>query len=188
MGALVKDIIGTRFGRLVVLARADNIPTHRRGSGRTAWRCICDCGKETIVATESLNPNRVHGRTRSCGCLRKEICREASKRRRITDPVLLEESRQKRNRNQYIRYLKDKYGMTMEQYEEMASLQGWKCAICGRNKDTRLHVDHCHKTGKVRRLLCNSCNNALGLLQDDPEIILRAAEYVKEWREKNELL
>src|ERR1700730_4434188 len=65
---------------------------------------------------------------------------------------------------------KRRYGITFEQYEDMFAEQGGVCAACGKpekkfsNKSkqiTRLHVDHCHKTGRVRGLLCNDCNTAL---------------------------
>lgn len=56
------------------------------------------------------------------------------------------------------------YGMTQEMFSEMVLAQNGKCAICNDDfKSQRLtHVDHCHKTGKVRKLLCSRCNGALG--------------------------
>lgn len=78
------------------------------------------------------------------------------------------------------------YGLTVAGYDQMADLQGNTCAICGRpetmpsvsGEAKRLAVDHCHQSGKVRGLLCSDCNTALGLLQDDPRVILRAADYL----------
>jgi len=84
--------------------------------------------------------------------------------------------------------LKQLYGMTSEEYRVMFLAQGGVCAACGqpetaidpRTKHVKnLQVDHCHETGKVRALLCQECNNALGLLHDDPErigLLLRYAE------------
>lgn len=81
-----------------------------------------------------------------------------------------------------------KYGITWEQFEEMKITQRGKCAICGQVqrkvngvslKVTDLCVDHCHTTNRVRGLLCDHCNRAIGLLQDDPAIIRRAAEYLE---------
>jgi len=67
--------------------------------------------------------------------------------------------------------------------------QGGGCAICGRTKVTNgrwisthakdLHVDHDHETGQVRGLLCNQCNVSLGLMDDEPDRLIRAAEYLK---------
>jgi hypothetical protein len=74
--------------------------------------------------------------------------------------------------------LKKKYNLTPEAYESMASLQEFSCAICGDNT-SKLHVDHNHTTGKVRGLLCNNCNRAIGLLKDDVQVLLKAAEYIE---------
>ena len=67
--------------------------------------------------------------------------------------------------------LKKEYGMTYADKQRMLELQGGKCANSGCNKvlltDRDKHVDHNHETGKVRAVLCNNCNVALGLLKDD---------------------
>lgn len=69
-------------------------------------------------------------------------------------------------------------------YDEMLSSQGGVCKICGR-PDTgrintrRLFVDHCHKTGRVRGILCYKCNTLIGHAQDDPERLRKAAEYLE---------
>lgn len=79
-------------------------------------------------------------------------------------------------------WLKKKYGLTLEQYDQMLSDQGGGCAICGgkesRGYQVNFHVDHDHATGAVRGLLCAPCNTAIGLLQDDHEVVLRAALYL----------
>ena len=84
--------------------------------------------------------------------------------------------------------LKRRYGLTMEQYEQMLKAQGGGCAICGGkvNMKTRwkkcikrLAVDHCHKTGKVRGLLCWMCNSSIGRMKDDPALLRKAADYVE---------
>lgn len=65
-------------------------------------------------------------------------------------------------------------------FEVLFAEQGGTCAICelpeisGRS----LAIDHCHETGRVRGLLCNRCNRALGLMKDDPERLLRAINYL----------
>ena len=60
-------------------------------------------------------------------------------------------------------HLKRKYGLTVEQYDEMLATQGGGCFICGRppREDISLHVDHDHCRGNIRGLLCFPCNNAL---------------------------
>jgi hypothetical protein len=81
--------------------------------------------------------------------------------------------------------LKRRYGLTKADVARMAEEQNHCCAICGepekemRSGITRhLAVDHDHKTGKVRGLLCSACNTALGKFDDDPELIARAIAYL----------
>ena len=75
-----------------------------------------------------------------------------------------------------------KYGLTIERYEELLVSQGNKCKICGifqQDLNYPLHVDHCHKTGKVRGLLCRGCNSAIGFLNDDPAVVGKALLYLE---------
>mgnify|MGYP000119516448 CR=1 FL=1 len=73
-----------------------------------------------------------------------------------------------------------KYGITLDQFEELFQQQGQKCAICGNDKPLRgFHLDHCHKTNKVRGILCHTCNSGLGLFKDNPDIFLKAADYLQ---------
>ncbi|MFC5359558.1 endonuclease VII domain-containing protein [Azospirillum himalayense] len=60
----------------------------------------------------------------------------------------------------------------------MLVAQGGVCAICRLVPEGNLHVDHSHTTGCVRGLLCRKCNTAIGLLQDDPQILKEAAIYL----------
>lgn len=65
-------------------------------------------------------------------------------------------------------------------YVYLFDKQNGICAICGSPpSDKRLAVDHCHTTGKIRGLLCSSCNCALGLFKDNTELLDRAAGYLK---------
>ena len=68
--------------------------------------------------------------------------------------------------------------MTLKQFNEMVELADGICQICRERKD--LVVDHDHKTGKIRGLICRRCNSALGYWKDSPENLLRAIEYIKE--------
>ena len=76
--------------------------------------------------------------------------------------------------------LKNCYGMTIEKKDVMLAAQNNKCAIC---KDElvgkKLHVDHCHTTGKIRAILCHHCNTGLGLFKDSAELLAKAAKYLK---------
>ena len=73
------------------------------------------------------------------------------------------------------------YGVTLEQWNEMFQAQGGRCAICGTHQCSTkksFSVDHCHKTGKVRGLLCQNCNTALGKFKDDEELLHSAIRYL----------
>ena len=71
-------------------------------------------------------------------------------------------------------HLEKKYGITAEQFDEMVAQQGGACAACGcvpvpteDGRTNKLHVDHDHKTNKVRGLLCGPCNRAIGFIEHD---------------------
>ncbi len=76
------------------------------------------------------------------------------------------------------------YGLTIADYDRMLEYQGRVCAICGGDDPGRgyrnFSVDHDHESGKVRGLLCDDCNNILGRAKDRPEVLLKAAAYLKE--------
>jgi len=81
-----------------------------------------------------------------------------------------------------IRYNRQ-YGLKIGGYAEMLEAQDYKCAVCGKTEQDnkkRLAVDHCHKTGKVRKLLCHHCNCALGMVDDSEEILISLLSYLKE--------
>jgi hypothetical protein len=92
---------------------------------------------------------------------------------------------------QKARALRESFGISMEEFRAMSEAQDGKCAICGSNhagtrhgKKKTLAVDHDHETGKVRGLLCEACNQGIGKLKDDPEILMAAAEYLKRHKTK----
>ena len=83
--------------------------------------------------------------------------------------------------------LKTKYNMTLEQYDHMFEEQNGLCAICGQSETrlfngsiTRLCVDHNHKTGKIRKLLCHRCNSSIGQFEDNIELLAKAIQYLEE--------
>lgn len=77
--------------------------------------------------------------------------------------------------------LKAIFGLTPEDYDEMAKSQGGLCAGCKKKCaiGRRLCVDHCHKTGEIRGLLCGKCNMACGMLDDDPDLMESLAHYFR---------
>lgn len=77
--------------------------------------------------------------------------------------------------------LKKRYGMTIEQYDSLLKEQNNRCAICNRHQSELqkpLAVDHNHKSGKVRGLLCTSCNLMLGYVCDSVNVLDKAKEYL----------
>ena len=88
-------------------------------------------------------------------------------------------------------YLKRNYGITEDEFTALKQAQEFRCAICGgegflmgnNGHVEKLVVDHCHSTGKVRELLCHNCNRGLGLFQDSPELLKRAAAYIEKHAE-----
>lgn len=81
--------------------------------------------------------------------------------------------------------LQYKFGITIEQYELILKEQNYTCAICKKPATTkRLAVDHCHKTGQVRGLLCSHCNQGLGHFMDDLSIINNSLKYLQKYDPK----
>lgn len=90
----------------------------------------------------------------------------------------------KKKRHQRDLYLRRVYGISLSEYEQLLRHQGGGCFACGfmpRADQNALHVDHDHRTGFVRGLLCMSCNRTLGLLRgDDPRVCRRLADYLEQ--------
>ncbi len=89
--------------------------------------------------------------------------------------------------------LKRKFGITLEDYNAMFALQKGNCAVCGTKqkiKDKygnfrRLAVDHDHKTGKVRQLLCGPCNTSIGLIKENVKTLNKMIDYIKKHEDTN---
>lgn len=80
--------------------------------------------------------------------------------------------------------LRRDFGISTEEYAAQLSRQGEACAICGvrQEKEQRqMAVDHCHKTGEIRGILCHSCNRGIGSLGDEPGRVEAAAKYLREF-------
>jgi hypothetical protein len=99
----------------------------------------------------------------------------------MDDPVWA--SRYYRNRK-----LKENYGITLEEFESLLKEQNNKCFLCNFEfpEDSKFSdkpcVDHCHKTGQVRRVLCHACNRGMGLLKDDPALLRKMADYIESYQ------
>lgn len=133
------------------------------------------------------------GERRICIICRNEAQRKSDARYRagqVSDPVSLEKYRKRRRRSQ----LKP-LGWTMEMFSEAHVAQEGKCAICQKpihtNKNDRTtlaHADHKHVSPPIPRgLLCQNCNLGIGNLQDNPELLMRAAEYIRRYENAEQL-
>ena len=111
---------------------------------------------------------------------RCKVCWKRLTDKRRNGPKREEELRQRKNR-----HLVNYYGISLEEYESILARQGGKCAICHEPESMprrKLVVDHCHRTGRVRGLLCGRCNLALGMLEDRLDLMESAVLYLKaEW-------
>ena len=78
----------------------------------------------------------------------------------------------------------NRYGISLEEFDSLREKQNYCCAICGQHEDTQkknLFVDHCHETGRVRGLLCNCCNFALGHFKDSQLLLQKAINYLGDY-------
>lgn len=78
--------------------------------------------------------------------------------------------------------LKRKFGLTLEEWNEMFNAQGGCCAICGKHQSRqqrRMAVDHNHETGQIRALLCQNCNHGLGHFYENVASLSNAISYLQ---------
>jgi DNA-directed RNA polymerase subunit RPC12/RpoP len=119
---------------------------------------------------------------------------EENKEKRTTQILEYEKTKPKEWRKAIGRKsnLKLRYNLTPQEYETKLASQDYKCALCGkdandnirRGKVEPLYVDHCHKTNKLRDLLCHQCNSGLGQFKDNIEFLLKAVQYLIEHQNK----
>lgn len=136
--------------------------------------------------------NSTTGRQYWCRSCENEASRERYKlkrRRKRTKNKPVRDTSLKRKK----RMLKSRYDLSYEEYVSMYKTQNECCAICEEQYDlgghSGLYVDHCHKTGKVRGLLCPRCNSLIGKFLEDKDILLNSLEYLNiSLSEHNELM
>jgi hypothetical protein len=109
--------------------------------------------------------------------------RDRVKKWREENPEYIKQYRVENRRRIYLVESQRKYGITPEQYEAICDLQKGACATCElqfdwADKQTAPHIDHCHKTGLIRGLLCNKCNTVLGLVNDSADRLQKLSEYI----------
>lgn len=79
------------------------------------------------------------------------------------------------------------FGLTREEYDRMLLEQNGKCSICdvelalagSKNCLEKAHIDHCHRTGKIRSILCCGCNSGLGFFKDNTDTLKKAIQYLR---------
>lgn len=116
------------------------------------------CNRERVKAWRKLNPEK----------RQLQIIREAN-------------SQTKKEYNQN-KHLKNTYGISIEDYNNLYNIQQGLCLICKTHQskiERRFHLDHCHTTGKIRGLLCPECNRLLGCAKDNTEILKNAIIYLE---------
>lgn len=165
------NLVGQAFGQLMVLSRLDR---KQESTGGRYWRCACSCGNETEVTTSRLRARH----TISCGCVAS-----ANLQRRMTRGGRTKSSHPEHAIYRRERTVKSKYGLDSIEYASMLKAQNNRCAVClnlfeGKNF---AHVDHCHTTGKIRGLLCRTCNLGIGHLKDDINLVQSAADYLEKF-------
>lgn len=177
-------------------------PARASWAGREVCR-VDDCEKKSYVMREQLcaahytrlhkygDVNAFHGKRQVEACAVEgceaspagtggslDMCGTHYRRWRGNDEQAL------RSRRSALR----KFGLTLEDWEDLLRRQGHRCAICGSDNPGKTLagklagtwcIDHDHKTGKVRGALCHPCNRGIGQLQDSPEIVRSALRYLE---------
>lgn len=149
----------------------------RRGDSKTCTRC----GETKPYAEFSLSRSATETRSAVYRPWCK-VCQAEAARQWYRDNT--DRARENRRRHQ----LSSTYGITQGDYDALLAEQGGVCAICGQDEPAAhgrtgekfaLSVDHCHDTGRVRGLLCQKCNRAIGLLGDDVDLLKKAIYYLE---------
>jgi len=134
------------------------------------------CGEIKSLFAFHKRPETKDGRRTDC-----KDCNAAQKAKLWASKS--KEEKQEINKSSRLRH---NYGMLPEEYDKLNEDQNGRCYLCGtsENRGKPLYVDHCHVSGKVRKLLCHHCNSGLGMFRDNPELLNKAAEYIKEHSER----
>lgn len=167
-------------------------PSPRNKGGYTTY--CKECNTKRAAEKRKNNPNKFKGDRN----VETKVCNKCDERKTLINFNLqprnkdghhhiCRECKNKgdRDRNNKQRYdLWTKYGLTVEEYEQMKKDQDYRCKNAGcrrhESESTRgsLVVDHCHETGVVRGLLCGNCNSAEGMIGGCPERLLGMIEYL----------
>jgi hypothetical protein len=162
-------------------------PECRRNSNKTILGCalppqhkVCSCcGKlKKITNFYKHSKNKLRNDCKECAAVKnkkyaaenKDVLKVKNKEWALNNKLKIKNTK-----------LLKKFGITLEEKEKIFKNQNNSCAICLATENIRSRdwdVDHCHKTGRVRGILCSNCNRALGLFGDDVNVIANAASYL----------
>jgi hypothetical protein len=138
------------------------------------FKCT-DCNKNKELSEFHKNKSQPNGHA--------NICRECwHKMAKLRDPNTRHLAYLRNRPRQKNSELISTYGITLERFNQMRASQDFLCGICGKHEtdsNKGLHIDHCHETKRVRGLLCNSCNLAIGQLKHNVTILRKAIEYLE---------
>lgn len=139
----------------------------------------------------SLNNENFHtSKYRKSGTINSEKKTFRHTCRRCKNEDTLRQYRSPEQQQRYRRnHLQKTYNLSLEKYNEMFESQDGVCYICKKKFDDGklLGVDHNHATGTIRKLLCRPCNTGLGCFRDDPILLLKVIDYLKEHHEDPEV-
>lgn len=141
------------------------------------------CGKckEIKPLTEFRKYNRISGYQSYCKICENKYKVEWHKRNR---DIVNKRSRKyyKNNKQKVLAYSRKRlYNILEKEYQLLLKEQNFVCAICKSKCATyeNLSVDHCHNTNKIRGLLCNRCNRALGMFEDNISLLKKVIKYLE---------
>lgn len=164
--------------------------------GKDAYWCRCICGAEHYLDGRAV----ATGLTKSCGCVNRVDEATQKERQQQYKRDYFQKNKEKiyervhkrqkeRREEDYKKYgmdryhIKSKYGLSIEDYQELLQKQNSICPICKRtliDRQNMPHVDHDHTTNKIRGILCGNCNMGLGNFKDNIESLKRAIKYLEE--------
>lgn len=130
------------------------------------------CKKSKSITAFYPAPQCVQGVRPDCKSCNKSTRSSNNKKAKISNP---------QQRRSVV--LKNKYGITAVEFDQMLMRQNYQCKVCGSTNPGPkgvFAVDHCHKTDKVRGLLCYLCNIGLGSFRDNTDFLASAIDYLKE--------
>jgi hypothetical protein len=161
--------------RCKVCIREDNKATDLTlKPGERAQKTCIRCGETKEVNAENFNKQKTHRYGVASVC--KACTQKHAKVKRQTEEGRLSAKNTR---------LKSSYGITIAEYNDMLSAQGGRCACCGRHgtEVTRLVLDHDHFSGKVREIICDDCNIALAMFNEDTKTMKSAIAYLDKAQE-----